>query len=218
MRDLSKINVWGALLSCLFVAAAYAGREPVQTTKALRNANLLNVQTLDPDIRVRVNYATKRNVTRKRLPGYCRPWVMLKRRPARSLALVQRDLEKRNLGLKVFDGYRPHRATRALVRWAYRTGRGHLVGTYIATRSNHNRGFAVDLTLVRLRSGKELDLGGFDYGPTAHTYNARGRRLKNRLTLVRAMKKRGFTNYSNEWWHYEHRHRHARLLDIPLGC
>jgi D-alanyl-D-alanine dipeptidase len=38
------------------------------------------------------------------------------------------------------------------------------------------------------------------------------------MTLVRAMKRRGFTNYYREWWHYEHRHRSSRLIDIPIGC
>jgi zinc D-Ala-D-Ala dipeptidase len=203
---------------CLATLGVGTADGSLGSTAKLKRAGLWNLQSLDPDIRVRLNYTTKRNVTKKRLPGYCEKWAMLKRRPAKALALVQRDLEKKNLGLKVLDAYRPHRATRALVRWAYRTGRGHLVGTYIATRSNHNRGFAVDLTLVRLRSGKELDLGGFSYGPSAHTYNARGRRLKNRIMLVRAMKKRGFSNYSNEWWHFEHRHRPTKLLDVPLGC
>jgi zinc D-Ala-D-Ala dipeptidase len=206
-----------AVLAC--AAAPALGAPPRETTDALREANLVNVQRLDPDIRVEVRYATRHNFTGRRLPGYCKPWVHLKRRPARSLALVQRDLERRGLGLKVFDGYRPARASRAMVRWAYRTGRGHLVGTYIASRSNHNRGHAVDLTLVRLRSGRELDMGRYDgFGRKVHTYNARGRRLRNRLILVRAMKRRGFANYYREWWHYEHRHRSARLLDVPIGC
>ena len=144
---------------------------------------------------------------------------MLKPRPARALALVQRDLERRGLGLKVYDAYRPARASRAMVRWARRTGRGHLVGRYIAARSNHNRGHAVDLTLVRLASGRELGLGRYDsFRRSAHTFNARGRRLRNRLTLLRAMERRGFSNYHREWWHYEHRVRTRRLLDVTIGC
>jgi D-alanyl-D-alanine dipeptidase len=188
-------------------------------SRRLRRARLWNVQSLDRDIRVDVRYLTRRNFTGRRLPGYCKPWVLLKPRPARSLALVQRDLERRGLGLEVFDGYRPARASRAMVRWAYRTGREHLVGTYIARRSNHNRGHAVDLTLVRLASGRELDMGRYDtFGRRAHTRNARGRRLRNRMTLVRAMRRRGFANYHREWWHYEHRFRGSRALDIPIGC
>ena len=57
-----------------------------------------------------------------------------------------------------------------------------------------------------------------DLGPGSHTFNARGRILRNRLILVRAMERFGFTNYSREWWHYDHRDRGSRYLDIPLGC
>ena len=181
--------------------------------------NLVEIERIEPSIRIDVRYATRRNFTGRRLPGYCAPRVYMKRRPARSLALVQRDLEPRGLGLKVFDGYRPARASRAMVRWAYRSGRGHLVGRYIASRSNHNRGHAVDLALVRLDTGRQLDMGRFDsFRRSAHTRNARGARLRNRMTLVRAMRRRGFTNYHREWWHFEHRVRGSRLLDIPIDC
>jgi D-alanyl-D-alanine dipeptidase len=212
-----RLQVCSVIGGLAIVCTSSAG-EPT-TTDRLRAANLVNVRKLDPDIRVDVRYATRHNFTGRRLPGYCRPWVHMKRRPARSLALVQRDLERRGLGLRVFDGYRPARASRAMVRWAYRTGRGYLVGRYIASRSNHNRGHAVDLTLVRLDSGRELDMGRYDsFSTRAHTRNARGRRLENRLILLRAMRRRGFTNYYREWWHYEHRVRSEALLDVTIGC
>ncbi|HEY8769510.1 MAG TPA: M15 family metallopeptidase [Thermoleophilaceae bacterium] len=55
-------------------------------------------------------------------------------------------------------------------------------------------------------------------GPRANTVNARGRVLRNRLTLKRAMERHGFTNYRREWWHFEHRVRGKRYLDLTLGC
>ena len=110
------------------------------------------------------------------------------------------------------------RATQALVRWAERTGRGHLVGTYIARRSRHNTGSAVDITLVRFRDGKRLRMGGFDLGPGSNTFNAGGRILRNRLTLMNAMERFGFSAYLNEWWHFEHQIRPNRYLDVTLGC
>ena len=138
---------------------------------------------------------------------------------ARDLGRVQRYLRRRNRGLLVLDAYRPARATRALVRWAERTGRGHLVGTYIARRSRHNLGSAVDLTLVRASDGKRRRLGRFDaLGPGAHTYDATGAVLRNRLALKAAMERFGFTNYWREWWHYEHRLTGTTYLDLPLGC
>jgi D-alanyl-D-alanine dipeptidase len=139
---------------------------------------------------------------------------------ARDLARVQRFLRRQGLGLAVFDAYRPARASRALVRWARRTGRGHLVGTYIAQRSNHNLGSAVDLTLLRYSDGRRLRMGtGYDdLSPRAHTHAARGRILRNRLTLVRAMARFGFANYHREWWHFDHRASGPRHLDLSLGC
>lgn len=212
-------SVPGSLAACTLILAGAAAAHHRDTTPALRAAGLVNVQALDPDIRVDVRYATSDNFTGRRLPGYCEPWVHMRRRPARALALVQRDLEPRGLGLKVFDGYRPARASRAMVRWARRTGRGHLVGRYIASRSNHNRGHAVDLTLVRLESGRELDLGPYDsFSSKVHTRNASGRRLRNRMRLLRAMDRRGFRNYAREWWHYEYKRPGPRLLDIAIGC
>jgi D-alanyl-D-alanine dipeptidase len=139
-------------------------------------------------------------------------------RAAFNLGQVQRRLRRRGLGLLILDAYRPLRATQALVRWAERTGRGHLVGTYIARRSRHNTGSAVDITLVRARDGKRLRMGGFDLGPGSHTYNASGRILRNRLTLKNAMEHFGFGAYLNEWWHFEHRIRPDRYLDLALGC
>lgn len=189
-------------------------------TPAHERAGLVDLQRLSPTLQLDLRYATKRNVTGARLPGYCQRWAMMLRPAARDLARVQRGLRRRGLGLKVLDAYRPARASRALVRWAQRNGRGHLVGTYIARRSRHNLGSAVDLTLVRRSDGRQLPMGTrYDHlGSRAHTLNASGRVLRNRLTLKRAMERFGFTNYRREWWHYEHRVRGVKYLDLTLGC
>jgi D-alanyl-D-alanine dipeptidase len=181
---------------------------------------LTDVTRLAPGIRVGLAYATHDNLTGRRLPGYCDNRALLLPHAARALARVQRYLRRRGLGLLVLDAYRPARASRALVRWAERSGRGHLVGTYIARRSRHNTGSAVDLTLVQADSGRRLAMGtGFDdLSPRAHTRNARGRVLRNRLTLERAMTRFGFEPYWREWWHFEHRRSGGRYLDRPIGC
>jgi len=201
----------------LFGAAA----RPAQTgSPETRRAGLVDVRRFAPGIRVELAYRGRRNLTGRRLPGYCRDWALMLRPSARDLGRVQRRLHRHGLGLLVLDAYRPARASRALVRWAERTGRGELVGTYIARRSRHNTGSAVDLTLVRASDGKPLLMGsGFDDLSTrAHTRNASGHALRNRLTLERAMERFGFTNYWREWWHFEHRVAGTRYLDIPLGC
>ena len=77
----------------------------------------------------------------------------------------------------------------------------------------------MDLTLVR-PNGRRLDMGSaYDsLGPAAHTLAARGRALRHRLILKRAMERFGFTGYWREWWHFEHRVQAERQLDLTLGC
>jgi zinc D-Ala-D-Ala dipeptidase len=133
---------------------------------------------------------------------------------------VQADLRRRGLGLLVFDAYRPARASSAMVAWAHRTGRSHLVGIYIAARSRHNLGTAVDLTLIRRSTGRPLAMGTpYDsFSHRSHRGAVGGRAGRNRRLLARAMARRGFAGYEREWWHFEHRLAASSALDIPLGC
>ena len=168
---------------------------------------LVDIRSRDSTIRVDARYATSNNFTGKPLPGYETPRVMLRREAAAALARVQARLRSEGLGLLVYDGYRPVRATLAMVDWAKRTSRKDLVNQgYIARRSRHNLGLAVDLTLVELGTGVELDMGTpFDtFAEAAHTANAEGRVRRNRQILVRAMETEGFRNYDQEWWHFSY--------------
>jgi len=203
------------VIAALLVALAAATGSP-QT----RAAGLVDVHRYGPGIRLELRYATAQNLTGLRLPGYCREWALLLRPAARDLGRVQRRLRRRGLGLLGLDAYRPARASRALVRWAQRSGRGDLVGTYIAQRSRHNTGSAVDLTLVRAADGRPLRMGSRydELSPRAHTRNASGRALSNRLLLERTMERFGYTGYWREWWHFEHRVVGSRYLDLTLGC
>ena len=171
---------------------------------------LVDVQSLDSTIRVDARYAGSNNFTGAPLPGYDAPRVLLRREAARALSRVQGRLWAQGLSLQVFDGYRPVRATLAMVRWAERSGhRDLLTDGYIARRSRHNLGLAVDLTMVDAQSGASIDMGTpFDtFSEAAHTANARGRVLTNRRILLRAMQSEGFRNYEKEWWHFS--------LDVP---
>jgi D-alanyl-D-alanine dipeptidase len=166
---------------------------------------LVDVQSLDSTIRVDVRYAGSNNFTGAPLPGYDAARALLRREAAHALVRVQRRLRQQGLSLLVFDGYRPVRATMGMVRWADRTGhRNLLTDGYIARRSRHNLGLAVDLTLVDAKSGSALDMGTpFDtFSESAHTANAQGGVLANRRILVRAMEAEGFRNYEKEWWHF----------------
>jgi D-alanyl-D-alanine dipeptidase len=107
-----------------------------------------------------------------------------------------------------------------MVRWAERSGkRWVLEQGYVARRSGHNVGATVDLTLVRLSDGGELDMGTeYDtFSEAAHTANATGEVLANRMKLARAMAAEGFGGYDKEWWHFRLPGDFAPL-DIPLRC
>jgi zinc D-Ala-D-Ala dipeptidase len=181
---------------------------------------MAELQALDPTIRVDVRYATADNFTGAPLPGYEAPRALLRPVAAASLARVQARLREQGLGLLVWDGYRPVRATLAMVEWAERTGNEWVLEQgYVARRSGHNRGNTVDLTLVRLDTGEALPMGtAYDeFSEAAHTDNASGRIRENRQLLLRAMEAEGWRNYEKEWWHFSLPGDHEPL-DIPLAC
>jgi D-alanyl-D-alanine dipeptidase len=174
---------------------------------ATADSLLVEVRAIDSTIQVDARYATANNFTGAPLPGYEAPRALLRREAAAALGRVQQRLRTGDLGLRVFDGYRPVRATLAMVDWAERTGRRALLDSgYIARRSRHNLGVAVDLTLVDLATGTEVPMGTpFDtFTEAAHTANATGRALRYRQILVRVMAEEGFSNYDQEWWHFSY--------------
>ena len=184
---------------------------PVNTTEtaiapdAVADTLLADVRSFDSTIVVDLRYATANNFTGTPLPGYEANRAYLRHEAALALARVQSDLKARGLGIKIFDGYRPVRATLAMVDWTARVHRPDLLTDgYIASRSRHNLGLAVDLTLIELAGGRELDMGTpFDtFSAAAHTANATGLAATNRQKLKSAMEAEGFVNYDQEWWHY----------------
>jgi D-alanyl-D-alanine dipeptidase len=190
---------------------AVATAPPINTEEtavapdAVADTLLADVRSFDSTIAVDLRYATSNNFTGAPLPGYGANRAYLRREAAAALARVQRDLNSRGLGLKIFDGYRPVRATLAMVDWTARVHRPDLLTDgYIASRSRHNLGLAVDLTLIELPSGRELEMGTpFDtFSAAAHTANASGLAATNREKLKSAMEAEGFVNYDQEWWHY----------------
>jgi D-alanyl-D-alanine dipeptidase len=171
---------------------------------------LVDVRSLDSTIIADMRYATINNFTGAVLPGYEANRAFLRREAARALARVQRRTLAQGYSLKIYDAYRPVRATLAMVDWTHRVGREDLLrDEYIASRSRHNLGLAVDLTLVERNSNQELAMGTpFDtFSAAAHTANATGAAARNRALLKRLMEAEGFVNYEKEWWHY--------TLDVP---
>ena len=162
---------------------------------------LVDIKRSIPGLVIDHRYATTNNFTHTVL--YNHPQVYLRKQPAEALRRVQEDLHKRGLALKVYDAFRPFSVTCRI--W-------HLVPDrrYAANPkkgSNHNRGLAVDVTIVDIKTGKELDMGTpFDnFTDTAHhAFTALPAQvLANRKLLKSVMWQHGFGIVPDEWWHYQ---------------
>jgi D-alanyl-D-alanine dipeptidase len=182
----------------------------------------VDLRLAEPAIQFQIGYASDANFVGERLVGYGAAGAWLRRDAAESVVAVQHELAQQGLGLKIFDAYRPRRATLAMVAWAERRGRSSLLEAgYIARRSGHNHGHTVDLTIVRLDTGAELDMGTpwDEFSSASHTGNAQGRVRENRRLLSDAMARHGWVNYEREWWHFSHSgSRSPQPRDIPYGC
>jgi len=215
-RLLSALVVTASVTSPLFAqdSAQYVAPDSV----AMRE--LADVHAEDSTIVIESRYATTNNFTGAILPGYEANKAYLRREAAEALHRVQQRLQSGGMGLKIFDGYRPVRATQAMVEWARRTGQMHLIQDgYIASRSRHNLGLAVDLTLVDFSvGGREVDMGTpFDtFSEQAHWANAEGRTMRYRQLLRRVMEAEGFKQYDQEWWHYSFDVPDPVAFDMPV--
>ncbi len=228
MRKFSAPLLGALLLACVSRPVARPPAPvapPVNTAEteiapdAAADSLLTDVRTLDPRIVVDLRYATSNNFTGAPLPGYLANRAFLRREAADALSRVERDLLPQGLGIKVFDAYRPVRATLAMVDWTERVNRPELLKDgYIASRSRHNLGLAIDLTLIDLATGRELEMGTpFDtFSAAAHTANASGEAAANRQRLKAAMEREGFVNYDQEWWHFSFNVPNPLRFDRPI--
>jgi len=228
MRKLCALLAGALLLACASPPVASPPAPvapPINTLEteiapdAVADTLLTDVRTLDPSIVVDLRYATSNNFTGAPLPGYLANRAFLRREAAAALSRAERDIGPQGLGIKVFDAYRPVRATLAMVDWTERVKRPDLLRDgYIASRSRHNLGLAVDLTLIDLATGRELEMGTpFDtFSAAAHTANASGEAATNRQRLKAAMEREGFVNYDQEWWHFSFNVPNPLRFDRPI--
>jgi len=154
-----------------------------------------------PSIGLDLRYAGTNNFMHQKLyPPITTTWL---RKPAAdSLAKVQAQLKLMDMGLKIFDAYRPYAATEKM----WEPVKDDRYAADPKTGSGHNRGAAVDLTIINLKTGRELPMGtGFDnFSDTAHHAFANLPQdvLQNRLLLKKLMEQYGFKALDTEWWHY----------------
>ncbi|NYT22486.1 M15 family metallopeptidase [Alcaligenaceae bacterium] len=207
------------LFRLILLAGLALGMLSIQAYAALP-AGFTYIDDAIPGLKVDLRYAGNHNFVGRPVAGYESARPVLSTSAANALARVQADLKPFNLGLLVFDAYRPQRAVDDFVKWAadpadVRTKaefypdvdkRNLFKEDYIAERSGHSRGSTVDLTLAALDTGEQLDMGsafdffGVESWPEHPELTAQQR--ANRLLLRTLMLKHGFKPYPKEWWHF----------------
>ncbi len=173
-----------------------------------------------PNIIQEIRYYSTYNFIGERIDGYEEPCAILTKEAARSLKSAAAELNVQGYRMKVFDAYRPARAVKSFVLWGIEDqdirmkpyfypdlekqelfARG-----YIASRSSHSRGSTVDLTLLNMNTGKELDMGSpFDlFSPISHPdcREITEEQFENRMILQKVMIRNGFVPIDCEWWHF----------------
>ena len=173
-----------------------------------------------PHIVQEIRYYSSYNFIGERIDGYEEPCALLTLEAARALKAVSVEMLVQGYRLKVFDAYRPARAVKHFVLWGIEDqdigmkpyfypelekqelfSRG-----YVASKSSHSRGSTVDLTLLDMSTGKELDMGSpFDLFSEVSHPDYRGitdEQFDNRMLLQRVMVRSGFEPIDCEWWHF----------------
>lgn len=186
----------------------------------------VRLSTFAPTIIRDLRYYGSNNFLGASVDGYLKNEAILTSAAAKALVQVQTALAEFNLGLKIFDAYRPQRAVAHFLRWEHTpedraiAARFHPELTksqlfaqgYIAKRSSHTRGSTVDLTLINLQNAAhpELDMGTeFDFfgKASAPSYpKLSPEQRANRLLLKLVMERAGFQGFDLEWWHFTLRH------------
>ena len=173
-----------------------------------------------PSVIQEIRYYSTYNFIGDRINGYEEPCALITIEAARALRDVSNELFVKGYRLKVFDAYRPAAAVRQFVMWGIEDTDIRMkpyfypglqkqdlfkLG-YIASKSSHSRGSAVDLTLLDMRTGKEADMGSpFDLFSTVSHPDDRSiteEQYENRMLLQSSMMRAGFLPLDCEWWHF----------------
>ena len=173
-----------------------------------------------PQIVQEIRYYSTYNFIGDRIDGYEEPCALLTIEAARALQSVSNEVIVQGYRLKVFDAYRPARAVKHFVLWGIEDTdirmkpyfypdlekQALFAEGYIAKQSSHTRGSTVDLTLLDMQTGKELDMGGpFDFFSELSHPDFKGiteEQYDNRMMLQHVMVRNGFRPIDCEWWHF----------------
>ena len=173
-----------------------------------------------PAIVQEIRYYSTYNFIGDRIDGYEEPCAILTIDAARALKSVSNEMNVMGYRLKVFDAYRPVPAVKHFVLWGIEDTDIRMkpyfypdldkedlfAKGYIASQSSHSRGSTVDLTLLDMRTGKEVDMGSpFDFFSEVSHPDYRGitdEQYNNRMLLRNVMIRNGFDPIDCEWWHF----------------
>lgn len=177
---------------------------------------LTNLESVVPNLKKDIKYATKENVTGQVL--YSSPGVFLRHPAAIALKKIADELALNGIGIVVYDAYRPYSITKKI--WDVVKDENYAASP--KTGSRHNRGCAIDLGLYDLKSGKLLIMPTVfdDFTEKAHhDYGDIPLDIRTNRALLRAvMQKYGFVPLETEWWHYDFAGwQNFPLMDIPFG-
>jgi D-alanyl-D-alanine dipeptidase len=183
-------------------------------------ASFVDLKTSIPNMEIDLRYYGSHNFLGRPVDGYDAVRVYITKEAATAMMAIQKELNSKGLGIKVFDAYRPQKAVNNFKEWALDIAdtlakqefypnvdkRDLFKLGYIAEKSGHSRGSTIDLTLIKLDDKTELDMGtGFDFfgEPSHHDYkNLTEEQMNNRKVLRNIMEKHGFKAIEEEWWHY----------------
>lgn len=206
MKNNSKLFILGMLMSS-------------STLPSTQPHNLIDLTTLDNSFVLDIRYATENNFTGKKIYKSAR--AFLHKDIATQLCAVQKELKPLGLGIKIWDAYRPHSDQWTLWNAVSREKQEKGYVTNPSKGSSHNRGAAVDITLITLNNGKELtmptEFDDFTNKAAPHNQDVSEHTKKNRELLISTMQKHGFTVAKNEWWHFNaNTSNNYPILDIPF--
>lgn len=184
--------------------------------KAHPNNELIEIKKAIPSIVLDIKYATKDNFMQQVM--YNEPKAFARKPVVEQLKKIQAFLKTKGYGLKIFDAYRPYEITIAF--WEKASDKNFVANP--AKGSKHNRGCAVDLTLIDLKTGKEVPMptpyDSFAAEAAPHFQDLPKSIIKNRDFLIATMQANGFKVINNEWWHFDFiGWQDYDLMDIPFG-
>lgn len=177
---------------------------------------IVDLRKLIPNILFDLKYARDDNFMHQKLyPPITTTYLRMP--AAKALQQIQKELNAQGLSLKIFDAYRPYSVTEKM--WEPIKDERYVADP--KNGSGHNRGIAVDLTIINLKTKKDLLMGtGFDnFSDTAHqSFTALPAEvLQNRKLLKTIMEKYGFVSLDTEWWHYSLPNaKNFELLDVSF--